>query len=50
MKKKIGILGGAFDPITKGHIQIAHFVLLNTDIEEIWIVPCYSHAFINMPL
>lgn len=45
MKKKVGILGGAFDPITKGHIQIAHFVLDNTDIDEIWVVPCYSHIF-----
>ena len=45
MKNKIGILDGAFDPITKGHIQIAHFVLDNTDIDEIWVVPCYDHAF-----
>ena len=44
-KKKIALLGGAFNPITKGHIQIAEFVLSNSDIEQLWITPCYGHAF-----
>lgn len=43
--KKIGLLGGAFDPITIGHIQLAEFVLENTDLDEIKIVPCHSHMY-----
>ena len=44
-KTKIGLLGGAFDPITKGHIQLARFVLNNTDIDQVRLSPCYSHPF-----
>jgi len=41
--RKIAILGGSFNPITKGHIDIAKYVLNNSDIEEIWLSPCSSH-------
>ena len=41
--KKIAILGGSFDPITKGHIDIAQYVLKNSDMEEIWLSPCGGH-------
>lgn len=45
-KIKVAILGGAFDPIHKGHIQLAQFVL-NTSgrFDEVWIMPCYKHMF-----
>jgi nicotinate-nucleotide adenylyltransferase len=36
---RIGILGGAFNPITVAHIQIAKFVLDNTNVSKIWIMP-----------
>jgi nicotinate-nucleotide adenylyltransferase len=40
------ILGGAFDPITKGHMQIARQILgSGKGIDEVWIMPCYWHAF-----
>jgi len=42
--KQIAILGGAFNPITRGHIQIAEFVKNTTDIDEVWIMPCHEHA------
>lgn len=38
--KKIGIYGGAFDPITKNHILVANDVLKYVD--ETWITPCYK--------
>jgi len=46
MKTKIALLGGAFNPITKGHMQAALFVLNSSfSFDEIWLMPCYSHAY-----
>ena len=42
---KVGILGGAFNPPTIGHIKLAEAVLNNTDLEEVWLTPCYDHLF-----
>lgn len=42
---RIGILGGAFSPITKGHISLAQKVLSENLVDQIWISPCYSHAY-----
>jgi nicotinate-nucleotide adenylyltransferase len=36
-------MGGSFNPITEGHVDLAQKVLLNSDIEEVWVVPCYDH-------
>lgn len=45
-KLKIALLGLAGNPITKGHIQTAQFVLDATnEIDEVWITPCYQHMF-----
>ncbi|GAG38665.1 unnamed protein product, partial [marine sediment metagenome] len=43
-KTKIAILGGAFDPITNGHIQTAKFVLdTSKEFDEVWLMPAYKH-------
>ena len=43
-KTKVAILGGAFDPITHGHIQLAQFVLnTSSEFDEVWIMPAYRH-------
>lgn len=49
-KYKIALLGGAFDPITKGHIEVAQYVL-NTSgqFDEVWLVPAYKHMY-NKPM
>ena len=40
---KIGIFGGAFNPPTKAH---AHLIKESAkQLDEIWIIPSYSHAF-----
>jgi nicotinate (nicotinamide) nucleotide adenylyltransferase len=39
----VGIIGGAFDPVTKGHIELANFALLKGGFDEIWLMPCYKH-------
>jgi len=41
----VGIIGGAFDPVTNGHIELAKFVLLKGGFDEIWLMPCYKHMY-----
>jgi len=43
-KTKVAILGGAFNPITIGHIQLAQFVLNTSgEFDEVWIMPANNH-------
>jgi len=42
---KIAVLGGSFNPPHLGHVLIIDQVLKYTDIEEIWLTPCYRHTF-----
>jgi nicotinate-nucleotide adenylyltransferase len=43
---KIAILGGAFNPVTLGHAQIARCVLDSVPgIDEVWLMPCYRHMY-----
>ena len=45
-KKEIALLGGAFDPVTLGHIQVAEYVLAASRIfSEVWLMPCFSHVY-----
>jgi nicotinate-nucleotide adenylyltransferase len=45
-KIKVAILGGAFDPIHEGHIQVAKFVLnTSREFDEVWMMPCFSHLY-----
>lgn len=39
MKKKIGILGGSFDPIHNGHLTIAQSAYQDFNLDEIWLIP-----------
>lgn len=36
---KVGILGGTFDPVHKGHIEVGQIVLENFEIEKIVFLP-----------
>lgn len=42
MTKKIGILGGAFNPIHMAHIEIAEAVLNNLNYDEIWFLVSFN--------
>jgi len=45
-KVKVAILGGAFNPITIGHIQLAQFVLnTSREFDEVWLMPAYKHMY-----
>ena len=37
--KKIGILGGSFDPIHKGHLSIAQSAYEEYSLDEVWFMP-----------
>ncbi len=44
-KLSVAILGGAFDPPTRGHIETAQLVLDTSNaFDEIWMMPCYKHV------
>lgn len=40
MIKRIGILGGTFDPIHNGHLITARFVLEERNLDKIIFIPC----------
>lgn len=40
-KERVGILGGAFDPVTKMHISIADYLLSSGHCDTVWLLPCY---------
>jgi len=43
-KYVVAILGGAFDPVTAGHVRLAKYVQDSCGIfDEVWLMPCYSH-------
>ena len=45
-KTRVAILGGAFNPIHDGHIQLAQFVLnVSGEIDEVWLMPAYNHMY-----
>jgi len=43
---RVAILGGAFNPPHKGHIELARFILDNCpQIDEACLMPCKTHVF-----
>lgn len=43
-KTKVALFGGAFDPITSGHIATAQLLLnVSKSFDEVWIMPCFQH-------
>jgi nicotinate-nucleotide adenylyltransferase len=46
----IGILGGSFDPIHRGHMQLAEQVALHLALDEIHFLPCATPVHRDKPL
>jgi nicotinate (nicotinamide) nucleotide adenylyltransferase len=42
-KLRVALLGGAFDPVHVGHVEVATEVLRAGGVDEVWMMPCYEH-------
>jgi len=42
---KVGILGSLFDPPHRGHLFLARTALKTAVIDEVWLMPNYSHPW-----
>lgn len=43
--RDIALFGGSFDPPHLGHVAIIAHVLATEAIDEVWVLPCFQHAF-----
>jgi nicotinate-nucleotide adenylyltransferase len=43
--KNIALFGGAFDPPTLGHLHVAEAVGALDGIDEVWVMPSFSHMY-----
>lgn len=41
----IAFFGGSFDPPHVGHLLAATWVLATAQVDEVWVVPAFDHAF-----
>lgn len=41
-KKDVAIIGGAFDPIHIGHMQMTKYLIDNCIVDEVWLLPSYN--------
>lgn len=42
---RVALYGGSFDPPHVGHVMAVAWVLSSTDVDALWLVPCFQHAF-----
>jgi len=45
----IGVLGGTYDPVHKGHVYVATALAQYEAFKEIYVVPCYQPVHRNQP-
>jgi nicotinate-nucleotide adenylyltransferase len=43
--RRVGLLGGSFDPPHCGHVLLGAYALSVAPIDELWVVPTFAHAF-----
>jgi nicotinate (nicotinamide) nucleotide adenylyltransferase len=41
--QRIAVFGGSFNPFHNGHLAVVKCLL--PEFDEVWVVPCYKHAF-----
>lgn len=42
---RVALLGGSFDPPHVCHLLLSSYVLQVADVDQVWWLPCASHAF-----
>jgi nicotinate-nucleotide adenylyltransferase len=42
---RVALFGGSFNPPHLGHQLVALSVLETKDVDELWLIPCFRHAF-----
>lgn len=47
--RHIGLLGGSFDPVHRGHLAAARAVMTQLDLAEIWFLPAAQSPFKERP-
>jgi len=43
--KRVAVYGGSFDPPHLGHVLSVAWALSTGDVDEVWVVPTWEHAF-----
>jgi len=43
--RRIGIMGGTFDPVHLGHMDVAEAAIEEVGLEEVWMMPAYIQPF-----
>jgi len=44
-RKKVGLLGGSFNPPHIGHVGMVRYLLKENKVDQIWVIPCFEHPF-----
>jgi len=45
MSQTVALFGGSFNPPHIGHVLAVAYLLSATEVDEVWVVPVYEHAF-----
>ncbi|MEM6787637.1 MAG: nicotinate-nicotinamide nucleotide adenylyltransferase [Myxococcota bacterium] len=44
-RRVVALFGGSFDPPHVGHVLAVTYLLSSTDVDGVWVIPVYAHAF-----
>jgi nicotinate-nucleotide adenylyltransferase len=42
--KRVGLLGGSFDPITTSHMRVISYLLGEGVVDGVWLLPVHTHS------
>lgn len=42
---RVALVGGTFDPPHNSHLELARISLSTNEIDQVWFLPCWKHAF-----
>ncbi|UWV83211.1 adenylyltransferase/cytidyltransferase family protein [Mycoplasmopsis cynos] len=45
---RIGIYGGSFDPIHKGHIKLAKYAIKALNLDKLLIIPSFMYLLLKI--